>query len=75
MVVLFDAVAAEDVVLRVDARHPARVALQLLLRRRLARCKRRKHAANHVQIKQELEGNGPVESAASRAIKDKHEVH
>ena len=22
-----------------------------------------------------LEGNGPVESAASRAIKDKHEVH
>ena len=23
----------------------------------------------------ELEGNGPVESAASRAIKDKHEVH
>ena len=38
MVVLLDAVAAEDVVLRVDAGHPARVALQLLLRRRLAGC-------------------------------------
>ena len=25
--------------------------------------------------KAELEGNGPVESAASRAINDKHEVH
>ena len=38
MVVLLDAVAAEDVILRVDAGHPARVALQLLLRRRLAGC-------------------------------------
>ena len=25
--------------------------------------------------REQLEGNGPVESAASRAIKDKHEVH
>ena len=42
VVVGLDAVAAEDVVLRVDAGHPARVALQLLLRRRLSRCNRKR---------------------------------